>query len=101
MPQIKYSEQTSLDFARIATFLDGISPTLKNKVISTILTGVDILKTFPEIAKRCPDEPYTEMRELVIPFGKSAYIVLYAYDKALDTVIIAAIRHSKEAGYGL
>jgi plasmid stabilization system protein ParE len=85
--------------ARIALFLDGIAPNLKEKAISEIIKGVDVLKTFPEISQFCPDEPYKHMRELKIPFGKSAYIVLYEYEKSLDEVIIAAIRHSKESGY--
>ncbi len=99
MPQITYSEQTSLDFVRIALFLDGIAPNLKEKAILEIIKGVDVLKTFPEISQFCPDEPYKHMRELKIPFGKSAYFVLYEYEKSLNEVIIAAIRHSKESGY--
>jgi plasmid stabilization system protein ParE len=99
MPQITYSEQTSLDFARIAIFLDSIAPNLKERAISEIIKGVDVLRTFPEITAFCPDEPYKHMRELKIPFGKSAYLVLYEYDKSLDEVIIATIRHAKESGY--
>lgn len=99
MPQIIYSEQTSLDFARIAVFCDSIAPNLKNKAIAEIIKGIDVLRTFPEITAFCDDEAYKHMRELKIPFGKSAYIVLYEYDQSLDEVIIAAIRHGKEAGY--
>jgi plasmid stabilization system protein ParE len=99
MPQIIYSEQTRLDFARISTFLDDIDPNLKSKAITEIIKGIGVLKNFPEISNFCLDEPYKHMRELTIPFGKSAYLVLYEYEKSLDEVIIAAIRHSKECGY--
>lgn len=99
MPQIIYSDQTNRDFERIALFLDGIAPNLKEKAILDIFKGIDILKTFPEITAFCSDEQYKHMRELKIPFGASAYLVLYEYEKSLDLVIIAAIRHSKEAGY--
>ena len=99
MPQITYSEQTDLDTERISAFLNGIAPNLADKAILAIFEGIDVLRTFPEISQFCPDEPYKHMRELVIPFGKSAYLVLYEYERSLDEVIIAAIRHSKESGY--
>jgi plasmid stabilization system protein ParE len=99
MPQITYSEQISLDFARIAVFCDSVAPNLKDKAILAILRGIEVLKTYPEIAKVFPEAPYQHMRELQIPFGKSAYLVLYEYEKSLDEVIIASIRHSKESGY--
>lgn len=99
MPQINYTQQTGIDFARIATFFDSIDPTLKSKAITEIIKGIDILKAFPEIASFCPDEQYKHMRELKIPFGKSAFLVLYEYKKSSDEVVIATVRHSKESGY--
>jgi plasmid stabilization system protein ParE len=99
MPQIIYSEQTSLDFARITIFFDSIDPNLKSKALTEIIKGIGVLKNFPEIANFCPDETYKHMRELTVPFGKSAYLVLYEYEKSLDEIIIAAIRHSRESGY--
>jgi hypothetical protein len=44
MPQINYSEQTGLDFARIATFLDTIDLSLKSKAITEIIKGIGVLK---------------------------------------------------------
>lgn len=81
--------------------MEQANPSLKESVITSIMAGIDILATFPEIAKFCPDERYKHMRELFVSFGKSGhgYLVLYEYKKQIDTVLIATIRHSKESGY--
>lgn len=39
------------------------------------------------------------LRELIISRGKSAYLALYSYEQAHDTVLVLAIRHSREVGY--
>ncbi|MGZ6393929.1 MAG: type II toxin-antitoxin system RelE/ParE family toxin [Pseudobdellovibrionaceae bacterium] len=78
-----------------------IEPKLKGKVISTIAEGIEILSTFPEIAEPAKDEKYKHMRELFVPFGKAGYSVLYEYDTPNKAVYIAALRHTREAGYNV
>jgi plasmid stabilization system protein ParE len=99
MSQIIYSEQTNHDFLRFSDFMESVNPEMKKEVVSTIMRGISILKNHPEIVAFCKDERYKHMRELFIPFGKNGYCVLYQYTVATDTVLIAAIRHSRESGY--
>jgi hypothetical protein len=40
-----------------------------------------------------------DLRELVIDFGASGYLALYRVDRALDVVIVLAIKHQSEDGY--
>ena len=40
-----------------------------------------------------------DLRELVISQGKSAYLALYSYEAAQDTILVLSIRHQREAGY--
>jgi len=40
----------------------------------------------------------TLLRELLVPFGSSGYVVLFRIDRS-DTVTIAAIRHHREDDY--
>lgn len=101
MPQIIYSDRVEIDLIRVSEFMAEIEPNLKSKVVVTILEGIEILKTFPQIAKPSQDEKYKHMRELFISFGKSGYSVLYEYDMQNEAVYIASIRHSREAGYTL
>jgi plasmid stabilization system protein ParE len=39
------------------------------------------------------------LRELIISRRRSGYLARYAWDEALDRVMVARIRHQGEAGY--
>jgi hypothetical protein len=39
------------------------------------------------------------LRELIISRRRSGYLARYAWDDALDRVMVARIRHHREAGY--
>ena len=52
---------------------------------------------YPDIGRKVNNE--TELREWLIPFGASGYVVLYRTDMTKDAVILLAFRHQKEAGY--
>ena len=56
-----------------------------------------LLEREPEIGRPFDDLP--ELRELIVPFGDSGYVVLYRHDKNTDSVYVLAFRHQKEAGY--
>lgn len=101
MPQIIYSEQATSDIVRLAEFLEEIAPSLKQKVITTILEGIEVLEKFPRIAKVSQDEKYNSMRELFIALGKAGYVALYEYHEEKSIVLITAIRHTREAGFKL
>jgi len=46
---------------------------------------------------RPADDLPAEFREFIVPFGSSAYIIMYRVEPGL--VAILAIRHAREAGY--
>src|SRR3990172_2800801 len=53
------------------------------------------LSTHPLIGRRVA----SELRELVISYGKSGYIALYRFLPAQDQIRILAIRHQRELDY--
>jgi plasmid stabilization system protein ParE len=64
----------------------------------TIIYGaIAMLADHPRIGRVVDDE--TEVRELVISRGKTGYVALYRYDEVSEEVIVAAIRHQREAGF--
>lgn len=99
MPQVIFTDNASRSLARLADFMAEKEPSLRGRVISTIIEGIEPLETFPKIAKCSLDERYKHMRELFIRFGSGGYIVLYEYIEKTDIVLINAIRHSKEKDY--
>jgi plasmid stabilization system protein ParE len=57
----------------------------------------ELLESAPEIGRPLAEIP--ELRELLIAFGDSGYVVLYRYVPAENVVFILAFRHQKEAGF--
>ncbi len=56
-----------------------------------------MLKNSPEIGRPVEDRP--DLRELIIPFGKSGDTALYRHDAITGDIVVLAFRHQKEAGY--
>ena len=60
------------------------------KQLALLETNADIGRPLPELV---------ELRELLVGFGNSGYVMLYRYEVAEDAVYVLAFRHQKEAGY--
>jgi addiction module RelE/StbE family toxin len=83
------------DIERLAAFLVESDPSAAASTKALIESAINILTSHPLIGR--PTEP--GFRELVISRGRSGYIAIYQYDESKDRVIVAAIRHQREAGY--
>ncbi len=95
MPVVLYLPGALEDIERLAAFLVESDPPAAAATKALIESAIDILKSHPLIGRAT--EP--GFRELVISRGRSGYIALYRYEEAQDRVIVAAIRHQREAGY--
>jgi plasmid stabilization system protein ParE len=56
-----------------------------------------MLETAPGLGR--PVSNHAELREFLIEFGDSGYVVLYRHEGADESIVILAFRHQKEAGY--
>ncbi len=81
---------------RLADFLsDDLASAAET---APLITGaVEMLERHPLIGRPIPDSP---LRELVISRGRSGYLALYEYNAAAERVIVHAISHQREAGFG-
>ena len=95
MAQVIYSVRALEDLERLTDFLLDSAPSAALETSSLIMEAVEILSNHPLIGR--PVE--SELRELIISRGKSAYLALYSYEERHDTVLVLAIRHGREAGY--
>ncbi|MGH8209670.1 MAG: type II toxin-antitoxin system RelE/ParE family toxin [Steroidobacteraceae bacterium] len=95
MAQVVYSRRALADLERLADFLREEAPRSAVAAISVIVDGVNILARHPLVGRRC--EP--GLRELVISYGKTGYVVLYSLEAREDVALILAIRHQREAGF--
>jgi plasmid stabilization system protein ParE len=83
------------DLVRLETFLYESEDPLAGELLDFILDALPVLTHQPGIG--CPVEG--GLRELIISRRRSGYLARYAWDDVLDRVMVARIRHQREAGY--
>ena len=92
------SAQADDDFDRLYDFvLERGDWGDAERAIQTIEAGLESLENFPYAYRKAGDGHDPFLRELLIGFGGSGYVVLYGI--ASDTVTIAAVRHQREDDY--
>jgi plasmid stabilization system protein ParE len=99
---IDYAPRALADIERLIDFLLSETPaasaagTSAQAAGEAVINAVEILADHPLIGR--PAE--AGLRELTISRGRSGYVALYRFDVARDRVVVLAIRHQREAGYG-
>jgi len=93
--RITYAPGAVLDLERLQDFLATMDPKAALAAAKAIVEAVSVLERHPLIGR--PAE--AGMRELVIARGRMGYVALYDWLEAVDTVVILALRHQREAGY--
>ena len=97
MSRVIITEGAVSGLERCHQFLVDKNPLSALKAAQAIKQKLTILETDPRIGRPLNDLP--ELRELIISFGDSGYVVLYRFDENNDSVYVLAFRHQKEAGY--
>lgn len=95
MADVVYAERALADLERLFEFLAETDPHAAAVAVETIQDAVGILERHPLIGR--PAEH--GLRELVISRGRTGYLALYEYAESIDTILILALRHQREAGY--
>ena len=80
------------DIERLRSFLDQNNPDAARRALASIWTAIERLQEFPEMGMPTTD---ADVRQIVVRFGASGYIVRYA---ALPgDILITRIWHGREA----
>ena len=95
MTRVTYSPRATLDLERLQNFLAKDDPDAALEAAQAIAHAVSVLERHPLIGRPAEEG----MRELVISRGHTGYLALYDYLAPIDTVVILALRHQREAGY--
>ncbi len=93
MARVSYAPGARHDLERFQDFL--AEPRAAVAAARTILDAVSTLERHPLIGRPAG----SGLRELVISRGHTGYVALYDYLEVIDTVVILAVRHQREAGY--
>ena len=95
MARVTYAPGAVRDLERLRDFIAKQDPEAALAAAVAIADAVSVLERHPLIGR--PAE--AGMRELVIARGRTGYVALYDWLEAIDTVVILALRHQREAGY--
>ena len=95
--RIQYTDEAIEDLSRLYDYLLTYDVDLADRAYGKIQEAIRLLEQFPfSCRKAVGGGPL--LRELLVPFGSSGYIVLFRIDGS-DTVSVAAIRHQREDDY--
>jgi plasmid stabilization system protein ParE len=89
------SPEAFQELVRLEIFLHGSEDPLAGDLLDFILDALEVLTHQPGIGR--PVEG--GLRELIISRRRSGYLARYAWDDALNRVMVARIRHQREVGY--
>jgi plasmid stabilization system protein ParE len=82
------------DVERLRTFLDQKNLDAARRALASIWTAIDRLQEFPGLGMPTGDD---DIRQIVVRFGASGYIVRYAVLPEEGNILITRIWHGREA----
>ena len=95
--QVRYAPAARHDQKRLFGFLLEQDTAAARRALAAIIKGTELLRQFPFSCRKAgPDNPW--LRELLVSFGNSGYILLYEIDDQ-HTITILAVRHQREDDY--
>ena len=95
MSQIELAPEVADDFDRILEHLLRHEVADSAMRVDELINAISVLESNPLIGRLARDG----LRELVIGRQARAYVALYRYIQAIDTVFVLAVRSQREAGY--
>jgi plasmid stabilization system protein ParE len=78
----------------LRSFLDQNNPDAARRALALIWTAIERLQEFPDLGMPTED---AEIRQIVIRFGASGYIVRYARLREDGEILVTQIWHGREA----
>lgn len=88
------SPDAASDVERLRAFLDQDSPDVARRALALIWTAIGRLQEFPGMGMPTKD---AGIRQIVIRFGASGYIVRYSILAETNDILIVRVWHGREA----
>lgn len=87
------SREAVADLDRLRAFLAEKNPSAARRAIAAVSNAIRSLDVFPDRGRPAAT---AGLRELIVPFGQSAYVVRYAYLAETSEVVILRVWHGRE-----
>lgn len=95
--RIRYTSAARGDIKRLYGFLLEHDTAAARRALAAIIKGAELLRWSPYSCRKVdPENPL--LRELLVSFGNSGYVLLYEI-KDDTTLTILAVRHQREDDY--
>ena len=101
--KVRLTQEAEADLHRLFDFLieselsrDGGNLDLAEQAMTALRAGFATLRSSPFTCRKASQSPF--LRELIVPFGRSGYVVLFDIEND-STVAIVAVRHQREDDY--
>ena len=91
---IVLSPDAVVDVERLRSFLNQTNPNAARRAMAVILTAIERLEEFPDLGMPTGD---ADIRQIVIRFGSSGYILRYSVMAETGDILITRIWHGREA----
>lgn len=91
--RIVLSDDAVADLDRLKLFLEEHDAQAAERAVRSLVNAINSLIVFPERGRMSALEG---VRELVVPFGQSAYIVCYSVRREDQRISIVRIWHGRE-----
>jgi toxin ParE1/3/4 len=91
---IVVTRAAAADLDRLRAFLAETNPNAAQRAVDALGGAIQSLDIFPD---RGRPSKVAGARELVVPFGRSAYLLRYVYVPEANEVVILRIWHGREA----
>ncbi len=95
--KVRFTLEAEADLTRLYDFLIDKDPVVAVTALAAIREAIRVLRFSPYSCRRA-DPKSPDLRELVVPFGKSGYVVLFEIEPPRIVTILAA-RHQREDDY--
>jgi toxin ParE1/3/4 len=90
---ILFSADARDDIVRLRSFLDQANSGAAQRAMALIFTAIERLQDFPERGHRTKD---ADIRQIVIRFGSSGYVVRYTIVPETKDLLITRLWHARE-----
>jgi plasmid stabilization system protein ParE len=93
--RVRFARAAQSDLERLAEFLVEQSPERAAEVEVAIRDAVEVLKRLPLVGRPALGQEDLTLRELLVPFGATGFVVLYRVGPGALVSVLAA-RHQLE-----
>ena len=91
---ILLSPDAAFDVERVRSFLDQQNPDAAKRALAAIWRALDKVAVFPKLGAPTAD---ADIRQIVVHFGSSGYIVRYTLLSDTADILVTRIWHGREA----